>query len=77
MATLMVAAPAAQAFWDRKDDQRHAKRHVSEYQKRYGTTYIQGFPDDCAMLAKRAHLTGSAYWRYAAARCRHSHYSYH
>lgn len=74
---LIASAPAAQATWEQKRHKHYGKKHVPEFVKRYGQTYERGFPMNCAMIAKRAYLTDSAYWHYAAARCRYSKYSYH
>lgn len=47
------------------------------YEQVYGATFEAGYPYACRELRKRARLTGNAYWRYAANRCRFSTYSYH
>lgn len=74
---LTAAAPTAQAFWGGEKVRKSSNSKLTPYERRYGQTFQQGFPEDCKMLSERAYLTNNAYWRYAAARCRQSRYSYH
>ena len=77
-ASLIVALASvstASAFWDkRKADQRvyrdyinshNLARHAFDYPPRYR----YGLRPDCRQYARRAFLTGNAYWRYAAYSC--------
>ncbi len=86
---VLTAAPVAQAGFDRavakrshavirvlahkrKAHKHHAKRH-----HKYDRHITYGYPNNCPQLKRRAHLTGNAYWRYAAHRCETDRYISH
>ena len=82
---VLAVAPSAQAH-DRAAKRGHAvkhgwshtrrkayKPHVIRYHKDV-QYFRRGYPDDCALLRRRARLTGNAYWRYATRRCVYDHY---
>lgn len=85
----LAAAPAAQAGFDRafakrapavvrvlshkrKAHKRRAKRH-----HKHDRHITYGYPNNSKQLKRRAHLTGNAYWRYAAHRCTTDRYISH
>ena len=85
LATLTVA-PSANAHFDRAAKRGHAVKHTWSHKRRRAYKphvirynkdvqyFRRGYPDDCALIRRRAHLTGNAYWRYATRRCVYDHY---
>ena len=91
LAVALAAAPAAQAFSGKRDGEykthgnsyvdwrgdRHVYARGPKEHHKYGARFRYGFPEDCAMLGRRAHLTDNDYWWHAYKRCRTDYYKYH
>ena len=85
----LTVAPAAQAGFDRAvakhakavvrvlAHKRRAHKYHAKWHHKYDRHITYGYPNNCPQLRRRAHLTGNAYWRYAAHRCKTDRYISH
>lgn len=76
----LASTTTASAFWDKREGGYHAHRHyvdsrnVGRHRVDYPPRYRYGLRPDCRQYARRAYMTGNAYWRYATHSCVRDYY---
>ena len=75
-----VSATTAAAFWDKREGGYRAYRHyvdshnLARHMFDYPPRHRYGLRPDCRQYARRAFITGNAYWRYATHSCERDYY---